>query len=76
LFVVVVVRVVVVVVLDDVLVHLLSNEAARSLLTDFIVSSGGVAIRVFAVREATRRAREDHISNLSYICITNCLEVV
>ena len=59
-----VVVVVVVVVLDDVLVHLLSNEAARSLLTDFIVSSGGVVIRGFAVREATRRAREDHISNL------------
>ena len=56
--------VVVVVVLDDVLVHLLSNEAARSLLTDIIVSSGGVVIRGFAVREATRRAREDHISNL------------
>jgi hypothetical protein len=64
----------VVAVVERVLAHLLSNEAAKSLLVDvMVVSSMGVVvvvvvvvvemevIRAFALCEATRRAKAENI---------------
>jgi hypothetical protein len=68
----------VVAVVERVLAHLLSNEAAKSLLVDVIIvsSMGAVVvvemevIRAFALCEATRRAKvvAENISSLKFFC--------
>jgi len=75
----------VVAVVERVLAHLLSNEAAKSLLVDvMVVSSMGVVvvvvvvemevIRAFALCEATRRAKAENIFHavvLLFSCTRN-----
>jgi len=69
----------VVAVVERVLAHLLSNEAAKSLLVDVTVASsmGAVVvvvvvetevIRAFALCEATRRAKAENIFHKVFFC--------